>query len=353
MSVIKTALVGFGLGGRYFHAPFLATQPENYDVTTVLERTKQDSKAIFPNARIVQSMENLLKDKTIELVIITTPNQTHFSLAKAALLAGKHVVVDKPLTAKSTEAMELMEIAKSQNQILSVYQNRRYDNDFLTVQEILQKKLLGDISEYEAQFDRYSPNEKPNAWREKNEPGSGTLYDLGPHLLDQALVLFGLPQMIEADVRKERPHAKVPDYFDIKLTYPNILVRLKSSMLVNKLGPRYFIRGSHGTYTKYGIDSQEHFLRQNRFPNELHWGLESPDQYGTIQIGNEFQKYKSQNGNYGSYYQNLFQSIRNHKPIREKAEHGYNTVRLIELAMKSSLEKTPVPCNDLLNIEYP
>lgn len=355
---IQTAIIGFGLAGKFIHSPFLKTQPERFYVESILERSKSESKELFPLAKIGRSMDELLKNPKLELVVITSPNDTHFPYAKAALKAGKHVVVDKPFTIHSSEALELIEISKSVQRTISVFQNRRYDADFLTIQEILSQHILGDIHEFTARYDRYNPTIKPNAWREESQPGCGVLYDLGSHILDQALCLFGLPKTITADINQQRKGAKTPDQFDIRLDFGFTKAYLKSSMLVRELGPRYTINGTQGTFTKFGIDPQEDLLRKNQMPNEIeNWGAEDPEFYGILstEMNNEknHKKYTSRNGHYGLYYKNLFETIRHGKELREKPEHGYNTIKLIELAEKSALEKRTIVCEGLLPITYP
>jgi len=355
---IKTALIAYGAAGKFMHAPFLATQPENYEVIAVLERHKEESKQLFPSAKIVRTIEELLSLKEIELVIITTPNDTHFPYAQSSLSAGKHVVVDKPFTITSANALELIQLSKQVNKIISVYQNRRYVSDFLTIKEILNKKLLGDIHEFEGHYDRYRPEAKPNAWREENKPGSGILYDLGAHLIDQAFCLFGLPKTVTADIRLQRPHAKTVDNFELKLDYGFTKVILKSGMLVREPGPRYMIHGTKGSFIKYGEDPQEVFLRAGKLPTEVeNWGYEKEEIFGLLHTEANGkiikEKYPSLKGDYGFYYQNLYKTIRKNAPLRERPEHGYNTTHLIEYAIESNDKKTPVACDDLINIVYP
>lgn len=354
---IQTAVIGFGLAGKYIHSPFLKTQPEHYHVTDILERTKSESKNLFPNASIVRSLDELLKKSELELVVITSPNDTHFSYAKAALETGKHVVIDKPFTIHSEEARELIDLSKKVKRTISVFQNRRYDADFLTIQEILAQHLLGDVHEFTARYDRYNPTIKLNAWREEDQPGCGVLYDLGAHIIDQAVYLFGLPQTITADVNQQRVGAKTPDQFDIRLDFGFTKAYLKSSMLVRELSPRYTINGTKGSFVKFGIDPQEDLLRKNQLPTDIeNWGSEDPEIYGTLttEMNNEkiYKRYSSKNGDYGLYYKNLFQTIRNGKELREKPEHGYNTIKLIELAMKSNAEKRSIVCEGLLPVKY-
>ncbi|HXL56844.1 MAG TPA: Gfo/Idh/MocA family oxidoreductase [Chitinophagaceae bacterium] len=355
---VKTALIGFGVAGKFMHAPFLAIQQENYEVVAVLERNKEDSKQLFPSAKIVRTIDDLLLLKEIELVIITTPNDSHFPYAKSSLLAGKHVVADKPFTITSSDALELIQLSKQVNKIISVYQNRRYVSDFITIKEILNKKLLGGVHEFEAHYDRYRPEARPNAWREENKPGSGILYDLGSHLIDQAFCLFSLPKTITADIRLQRPHAKTDDNFELKLDYGFTKVILKAGMLVREPGPRYMIHGTKGSFIKYGEDPQEVFLRAGKFPTEVeNWGSENEEIFGLLHTETDGkiirEKYPSLKGDYGFYYQNLYKTIRANASLRERPEHGYNTIRLIELAAESNYKKIAVACNDLMNTPYP
>jgi predicted dehydrogenase len=353
---IKVGLAGFGAAAKYMHAPFLITNG-NYEVVAVLERHKNESQQLFPGAKIARSIEDLLAIDEIELVIITTPNDTHLPYAMQALNAGKHAVLEKPFTITSNDALQLLETAKQPGKILSVFHNRRYVADFLTIKEILNKKLLGDVHEFEGHYNRYRPEAKPNAWREEAKPGSGILYDLGPHLIDQALVLFGLPETITADIRLQRPHARADDYFDIRLDYGFTRVILKAGMLVREPGPRYQIHGTKGSYLKYGEDPQEVLLRAGVLPTAADWGLEKEEIYGLLhtEIDGKVvkEKYVSQRGNYGYYYKNLYNTIVDKAPLREKPEHGYNTIKLIELAIESNSEKATVKCEELIDIDYP
>jgi len=355
---IKTAIIAYGAAGKFMHAPFLKTLPEQYDVIAVLERHKEESKQLFPNARIVRSMEELLSINELELVVITTPNDTHFPYAKQSLLAGKHVVVDKPFTITSKDALELIALSKQVDKVISVYQNRRYVSDFLTIKRLLHNKLLGEVHEFEAHYDRYRPEAKPNAWREEPEPGSGILYDLGAHLIDQAFYLFGLPEDVTADIRMQRPHARTVDNFELKLGYGFKKVILKSGMLVREPGPRYMIHGTIGSFIKYGEDPQEVFLRAGKLPTEVpHFGEEDESIYGMIHTdisGHIFnEKYPSVKGDYGYYYQNLYKTIRENAPLREKPEHAYNVIKLIELAEESNAKKATIKCSGFIEATYP
>src|ERR1700676_694980 len=215
---MKTGIVGYGAAAQFMHLPFIVTNPA-FQLKTILQRHGDSAKEKYPFVRIVRSLEEMLDDDTLELVVITTPNDSHFDYAWRALEAGKHVVVEKPFTITSADAIKLIQKAEEKNRTLSVYHNRRYVSDFLTIQQLLKENKLGDIAEFEAHYDRYRPEQRPNAWREENEPGSGILYDLGAHLIDQAFCLFGLPRFVTADIRIQRTHARTTDYFELWLDY--------------------------------------------------------------------------------------------------------------------------------------
>ncbi len=292
----------------------------------------------------------------LELVVITTPNDTHFDYAARALRAGKHVVLEKPFTISSEDAKKLILIAKESGKVLSVFQNRRYVSDFLTIRQLLNENRLGEIVEFEAHYDRYRPEQRPNAWREDDAPGSGILYDLGAHLIDQAFCLFGLPKSVTADIRIQRPHARTTDYFELWLDYGFTKIILKAGMLVREPGPRYMIHGTKGSFIKYGEDPQEALLRQGILPNIKNWGQESADIYGLLHTevnGHAVkEKYPSLPGNYGGYYTDLYETITAGKPLKVKPEHGYNTIRLIELATESNQKNATVICSGLIDAPY-
>jgi scyllo-inositol 2-dehydrogenase (NADP+) len=352
---IRTGVVGYGAAAQFMHLPFLSTMPE-YRILSILERQHEYSREKFPSVRLVRTLEELLSDSEIELVIITTPNDTHLDYTRRALRAGKHVVLEKPFTIHSSEALELIELAEKTGRILSVFQNRRYVNDFLTIQKILSEKLLGEIVEFEGHYDRYRPGPKPNAWREENKPGSGILYDLGAHLIDQALFLFGIPETVTADVRMQRPHAQIDDYFDLRLDYGYLRVILKGCMLVREPGPRYQIHGTLGSYIKSGEDPQEALLRAGFLPTQAHWGEEPEESWGILhtEINGLLirEKYPTLPGDFGRYYRKLYESIRQGMPVSEKPEHGFNSIRIIELALESNQQKVTVKCSGLLSVSY-
>lgn len=261
------------------------------------------------------------------------------------------MVLEKPFTNTLEEADELIKIAKHSGRILSVFQNRRYVSDYLTMKDLIAENVLGDIHEFNATYDRYRPEPVPGSWRESTMPGAGILYDLGPHLLDQVLSLFGNPEAITADVRKQRPHAKADDYFNIWLHYEFLKVILHSGMLVREQGPRYMIQGTRGSFLKYGEDPQEQKLKEGELPVGNNWGAEPEEFYGLLHTeinGKPVRKIiPSRKGNYGQYYKNIYNSIVHGTPVSEKPEDGYNTIKLIRLAFDSSAEKKTLSCSGL------
>ena len=347
---IKVGLIGWGISAKVFHAPFLKASP-HYEVTHVLERHKQESKAMFPHAEIVTTIEDLLR-QNIDLVVITTPNDTHHPYTLQALEAGKNIVVEKPFTIDSNDALELINVAKQKGLLLAVYHNRRYVSDYLTIKKILDEKLLGDVHTFEAHYDRYRAEERPTAWREKPLPGSGILYDLGAHLIDQSLTLFGLPKEITAKTKLQRSHAKAVDWFEVKLDYDFLEVTLKAGMLVREPGHRYLIHGTKGSFIKSGEDPQEAKLRAGEMPSE-NLGKETEESHGLLhtEMNGKIirEKLPSETGDYGLFYEDLYQSLQNKQPFPIKPEQAYNVIRIIEMAEESSKKKCTIECDGLIS----
>jgi len=352
---MKTGVVGYGVAAQFMHLPFITTNPD-YQLLSILQRTGDSAREKFPAVKIVRSIDEMLADPTLELVVITTPNDTHFDYTARALRAGKHVVLEKPFTITSGEGKELIAMTKQSGKVLSVFQNRRYVSDFLTIRQLLNENMLGEIVEFEAHYDRYRPEQRPTAWREEDAPGSGIFYDLGAHLIDQAFCLFGLPKSVTADLRIQRPHARTTDYFELWLDYGFTKVILKGGMLVREPGPRYMIHGTKGSFIKYGEDPQEALLRRGILPNTKDWGKEAEDIFGLLntEINGQIirEKYPSVPGNYGGYYTDLYETIVHGKPLKVKPEHGYNTIKLIEQATESNQKSATVICRDLMDAPY-
>jgi len=346
MNPIKTALCSFGMSGWVFHAPFLQVHP-GFDLYAVWERSKKLAQEKYPNVKSYDTLDELLKDEAIELVVVNTPNYTHYDYAKQALQARKHVVVEKPFTVNSKEGKELIQLAKKKKKKLSVYQNRRYDSDYKAIKNVIQEKLLGNVIEAEFHFDRYKEEVSPKLHKEVPGPGTGSLYDLGSHLIDQALQLFGDPIEIFADIQIMRPVSKVDDYFEVLLYYPGMRVRLKSSYQVREPLPGYVIHGSKGSFIKPKTDVQEAMLQAGKVPGQPDWGTESETEKGLLHTeinGKVIREYvPSLKGNYLEYYEGIYKAIRNNEPLPVSAEDGLKVVRVIETAYDSNSKKKVVP----------
>jgi predicted dehydrogenase len=340
--IIHVGIVGFGLSGQAFHAPFLDLH-EGFQIKKVVERKSAKSKKLYPYVEVVDSFDNLIDDPKIDLVVICTPNIFHYPMVKEALEAGKHVVIEKPFMNTSKEADEIIELAKSKDLKIFAYHNRRWDGDFQTIKKIFQSGVLGYIEYYEAHFDRYSPVRSRAAWRDEDQPGGGILYDLGPHLIDQAYVLFGKPEAVEADIQAQREGSMVDDYFRIDLKYPKRKVVLTAGMLVSEPGPRYIIHGIKGSFIKYGIDPQEALLRKGKKPEGEEWGSESPDHWGLITIDyddlNFDGRIETEPGNYMGFYNNVYDVLTRGAELAVKPDEARDVIRIIELAFESSRKK--------------
>lgn len=349
MEVIKVGLAAYGMSGEVFHAPFISIHPQ-FKLCAIVERSKQLSKEHYPNATIVRSFEELIQNPQIELVVVNTPDSTHYEYARQALLAGKHVVVEKPFTSTVEQGRQLIALAQSKGLMLSVYQNRRWDADFLTVQEVLSKGLLGRLVEFESTFARYRNFIKPNTWKETGEAGGGLVYNLGAHLIDQAIQLFGMPERVFANVATLRTDGKVDDYFVIHLIRPalapQVKVTLKASLLMLAPEPRFVLHGTLGSFVKQGIDNQEAALLAGTSPTAPHWGEEREQQWGLLHTesqGKELcEKYASIPGNYGAFYQNIYEHLRLQKTLTTDAADVLKVIRIIEAAYQSSKEEAVI-----------
>lgn len=342
MIPINTALCSFGMSGHLFHAPFIDVNPK-FNLYGVLERSKNLAEEKYPIIRTFRTLDAMLADDSIELVILNTPNITHYDFAKKIIDSGKHLVVEKPFTASVSEAEELMALAEKRNVFMSVYHNRRWDSDFKTVKKVLDSDVLGDLVDIEFHFDRYEPKLSYKAHKETPTEAVGSLYDLGSHLIDQALQLFGLPRSVFAHLDTFREGSSVVDYFDVKLYYDSKIVTLKSSYFVREALPAYILHGKKGSFIKTKSDIQEAELQKEIKPNVEHWGIEPESEQGLLHIMKDGQSHKelipSEKGDYMAYYDGIYESIRNHKPLPVSAEDGMKVIKIIEAALKSNREK--------------
>jgi scyllo-inositol 2-dehydrogenase (NADP+) len=354
---INVAIIGFGLSGRVFHASLVSSLPTLYDLRMIWTvNNASEASKLYPNAQIVNDITPIVHpDSNIDLVIVTTPNTSHYSLAEQCIQSGKHVVVEKPFTITSNEAIKLIELAKEKNVVLSVYHNRRWDSDFLTVQSIIKDKLLGRLVEYEVHFDRYVPNVNLDAWRLSGDAGSGILYDLGSHLIDQAIQLFGQPETLYADIRTMNPDVKSIDYFDVQLGYPDLKVTLKSTKLSRELGPKFVLHGTLGSFVKYGEDLQESHLKLGYKPYSdslATWGSEPKTSWGRLNTelsssGLHFEgTVETLQGCYHKYYVNIYDAIVNGSELAVKPEEALTVIQLIEAAEQNP--KKTLSCSSIL-----
>ncbi len=334
-------LIGYGLAGSVFHAPLIRSVPSLQLAKIVTSRREQVAKDL-PEMAVAAGIEEVFSDAAIDLVVIASPSAHHYEHARAALLAGKHVVVDKPLATTSREASELIDLAESRGRVLSVFQNRRWDNDYLTVKHSIEQGWLGKVFYYEVHFDRFRPNIKAG-WREVPGPGAGILYDLGAHLIDQSLQLFGMPRAVTADIIAQRAGAKVDDYFHLVLDYFPLRVILHAATLVVQPGPRFIVHGDGGSFLKYGIDGQEEALKRGQRPGDAAWGGDSPENYGELTpAGGAPRKVETLRGGYERYYEALATCLENGGPLPVDPRDSRDGLIVIEAAQRSAAERRTV-----------
>ena len=341
--MVRVGVIGFGLAGQAFHAPVIRGVP-GMELACILERHGNKSKERYPEVRVARSLDEMLSDKTIQLCVVATPNDSHFSYAKACLEAGRDVVVDKPFTPTMTEATQLVKLAAERGRLISVYQDRRWDGSFLTVKKLLAQEEVGEVAEYEARFDRFRLDAKAGAWREKaDHPAAGVLWDLGPHLLDGAMVLFGEPESICGSAYFQRPTSTVDDSFDVTMVYPQLRAHLRARIIAYAPGPHLLVHGTKGSFIKYGMDPQEEILRSEHCPDGhdwgANWGLEAKDHWGTLtRVGETPRKIETERGDYRGFYANVRDAIEKGSPLDVTPEQALRTMRAVLLAHKSSRE---------------
>ncbi|MCL6601804.1 MAG: oxidoreductase [Paenibacillus sp.] len=346
MDNVRVGLIGYGFSASTFHAPLLAAI-NGFRISAVASSKPELVKKDLPEAVVESDHTALIKRKDVDLLIITAPNEAHFPIAIEALEAGKHVIVEKPFVLTYDQGKQLIDLAYSKGVLLSVYHNRRWDNDFLTLQEIINSGKLGRVFTYEAHYDRYR-REVRDRWRERGIPGAGLLYDLGAHLIDQALVLFGTPHVVTADILSQRDGAQADDYFHITLKYDRLRIILHSSMLVKEPGPHFLVHGDKGSFSKYGLDSQEETLKGGGRPGSPFYGEDQEQNYGTLVWENKSgltvrEKVPTVPGRYQDYYQGIYDSIVTGAPSPVSAEDALNVIAVIECALLSSSEQRSIP----------
>jgi scyllo-inositol 2-dehydrogenase (NADP+) len=349
--MVRVGLIGFGLAGQAFHAPVIRGVA-GIELACIVERRGTRAREKYPDVRVARTLEELLEDKEIQLCVIATPNDSHFDLARACLLAGRDVVVDKPFAPTLRESEELVQLAAERGRLITVYQDRRWDGDFGTVKKIVESGRLGTVVEYEARFDRFRLEPKANAWRERaDQAGAGVLFDLGPHVIDQALVLFAEPRAITASAFCQRETSQVDDSFDVCLEYPSsgagLRAMARARIIAFAPGPHFLIHGTKGSFVKYGMDPQEERLRGEKCPDGTDWGPdwgeEAEQWWGTLSlVGEPSVKVKTERGDYRGFYANVRDAIEKKLPLEVTPEQALRTMRAVMLAHKSSRERRTV-----------
>ena len=353
MAEVGVGVIGFGLATKVFHAPFVSAVP-GLKLAAILERRGNEAAQSYPAAKTVRSLEQLLAEPEIGIIVVATPNETHFPLAKQALGAGKHVVIDKPFAPTSAEAAELIALAESKGVLAMPFHNRRWDGDFLTVKKILGRGDLGRLVTLESHFDRYRPILRENTWKDSAGDSQGLLMDLGPHLVDQALALFGLPKTVTASVRRDRDDKRIEDAFDIALGYTqkdgnDLLVWCRSSMLACDNSPRFLLHGTAGSFRKHGLDPQEPALVGGaKVPRigEGEWLQEDESLWGTLTVAPVLAEpgtlvrtqVRTELSDYRHFYENVRDAVNGKAELAVPSAAGFQVVRLLELARKSSAE---------------
>jgi scyllo-inositol 2-dehydrogenase (NADP+) len=341
-TIIKVGICSYGMSGKLFHAPFVEAHP-GYQLSAIVERNNNDSGERYPNAKLYRSVEELCADKELQLIVVNTPTHLHFEQARQVLLAGKNMVIEKPFAVTVKEAEELTALAEKQNLFISVYQNRRYDGDYRAIKEVLQQGLLGELREVEIRYDRYRPAYGGKPHKEGNVRGAGILYDLSPHLVDQAIQLFGFPKAVFADLIKMRDDVAVPDYFELLFYYDRLRVRLKATCIARESTYAYTLHGMKGSFLQQRSDMQENELLAGRKPSLESWCPAPPKPDGLLhtEINGEVVRKATTSfpGNYMGYYDDVYKALTGQGPNPVPAADGIKNMRIIEAALQSEAEK--------------
>ena len=343
---VNIGLIGFGKSASMFHAPIIRSLP-SYKIAAVVSSDSNKVHKNLPDVKVYNSVDELVGNSDVDLVVVTSPNRLHYEHAKKALLSNKHVIVEKPFVTEVSQGEELIEIADDLGLKLSVYHNRRWDNCFLTAKQLISDNQIGEIYTYECCFDRFRINVDHNKWKEQDQDGSGILYDLGSHLIDQALHLFGKPKSIFADIAVQRKNGTANDYFHLLMKYLDKRVILRSCSVVLKPTHHIAIHGSMGSYIKVGLDPQEDSLKNGLSPNDPSWGLEHNSDNIVIftQMVNGVPQLKNVEllkGSYEEYYIQMLNALRNNSRVPILASDALEVIKIIKLAEKSNGEKREI-----------
>lgn len=346
--MIQTGICSFGMSGKLFHAPFIDAHP-GYELAAIVERHQSDSRERYPHSKLYRSVEELCADKNLELIVVNTPTHLHFEQAIRVLASGKNMVIEKPFAISVKEAEALTTLAEKNKLFLSVYQNRRYDGDYRAVKAVVDKGLLGEIREVEIRYDRYRPSFGGKQHKEGNMPGAGNLFDLSPHLVDQAIQLFGFPKAVFADLIKMRDDVAVPDYFEILFYYDRLRVRLKASVIARESTYAYVIHGMKGSFLQQRSDMQEQQLLAGTKPSLENWCPAPSMADGLLhtEINGEVVRKETTStpGNYMGYYDDVYKALTGQGPNPVPASDGILNTRIIEAALESSTSGKVVTFN--------
>jgi scyllo-inositol 2-dehydrogenase (NADP+) len=347
--MIRVGLVGFGLAGRVFHAPLISSV-DGLELAAVVERSSNRAAERYPGVQVYRSLEAMLTDASLGLLVLATPNGTHFPLAKEILSAGKNVVVDKPMTVTAAQSAELIGLAKEHKVLLAPFHNCRWASDFLTVQKLLHGESLGRLVAFESRLDRWRPAPyTERVWKESAEGGGGKLLDLGPHLVDQALVLFGRPEAVSAEVVREKDGPGINDAFTIRLGYPGLTVTLAANSLSLSTAARFHLRGTKGGYVKNGVDPQEAALNKIARIDVPDWGREPAANWGVLHVdidgGSVSRPVPAMNGDYRLYYAGIRDALLGKAPAPVTGVDAWRVARVLEWAAESSEKRREISCD--------
>lgn len=352
--MIRVGLVGFGMAGRVFHAPLIASV-DGLELAAVVERSSGHAAERYPGITTHRSLDAMLADDSLGLFVVATPSGSHFDVARQILAAGKNLVVDKPMAVRPAEIVELMKLAASHGVLLAPFHNRRWDSDFQTIQKLLHEGSLGRLVHFESVFDRWSPGSTRRPWKDDSAQGGGILLDLGTHLADQALTLFGKPEAVSADVHRERDGLREPenmgsnDAFTLRLRYPGFTAVLAANCLSSLPRPRYHLRGIGGNYRKFGVDPQEAALGKVTRIEDADWGQESAANWGTLSMevdgGLASRPVAPIPGDYRRYYAAIRDALLGKTAPPVAAVDAWRVAQLLEWAAVSSDQRREIPCD--------
>ncbi|KAI9677383.1 MAG: hypothetical protein M1817_006335 [Caeruleum heppii] len=354
-SKFNVAVIGYGMSAKVFHIPLISSVPtlNLYAIVQRHPKPEDDAEKDHPGIKSYRSAEEMTKDTAVDLVVITTIPETHVDLTKLALDSNKHVVVEKPFTPTTDEADGLIELARTKSRLITVYQNRRWDSDFATLRRLIDQQVLGRVVEFESHFDRHRPQvPTTETWKTKAAPASGAIYDLGTHLIDQALVMFGLPERVTAFVGSQRQGG--PEGFDdsctILLHYPHsLLVTIKAGVVSPELEQlRYWVRGENASYQKFGMDCQEDQLKSGMKPGDQGFAVEAEQTHGYLTtIDGDLPRRRRfppvDPPTYAEFYRQLAHALAGKGKVPVDAQEARNVIRIIELARQSSRDGRTVP----------